>query len=49
MGMMEGDGVYTWKDGRRYEGEYMRNKKHGKGTYIYSNGSVFEGEWKNGQ
>jgi hypothetical protein len=22
MGMMEGSGIYEWKDGRRYEGEY---------------------------
>lgn len=25
---MHGKGVYTWKDGRRYEGEYYNDKKH---------------------
>lgn len=47
--MMQGFGVYQWRDGRRYEGEYHQNKKHGKGNYIYSDGSLFEGAWKNGQ
>lgn len=46
---MEGEGVYTWKDGRRYQGQYMQNKKNGYGIYIYSDGSRFEGEWLNGQ
>jgi len=26
---MHGRGVYTWKDGRKYEGEYLNDKKHG--------------------
>ena len=43
MGMMEGLGIYEWKDGRMYEGEYMKNKKHGFGIYVYSDGSKFEG------
>lgn len=46
--MMQGKGVYVWKDGRRYEGEYYANKKHGKGIYVYSDGSKYDGEWKNG-
>ena len=45
---MHGSGVYTWKDGRRYEGEYKMNKKHGEGTYTYSDGSKYKGEWCNG-
>ena len=24
---MHGKGVYTWKDGRKYEGEYKNDKK----------------------
>lgn len=27
---MHGKGIYTWKDGRRYEGEYLNDKKHVK-------------------
>lgn len=30
---MHGKGIYTWKDGRRYEGEYLNDKKHGYGIY----------------
>ena len=26
---MHGKGIYTWKDGRKYEGEYLNDKKHG--------------------
>ena len=29
---MHGKGEYTWKDGRRYEGEYYNDKKH-----VYNN------------
>ncbi len=28
-----GKGIYTWKDGRRYDGEYHNDKKHGYGIY----------------
>ena len=24
-------GIYIWQDGRKYEGEWKRNKMHGKG------------------
>lgn len=35
---MHGKGVYTWKDGRRYEGEYLNDKKHVdfKSYYLHS-------------
>lgn len=25
---MHGKGVYTWKDGRKYDGDYLNDKKH---------------------
>ena len=28
---MDGKGIYRWKDGRSYEGEYCNDKKHGYG------------------
>lgn len=43
---MHGKGVYTWTDGRKYEGEYFNDKKHGYGVYTYSDNRKFEGEWK---
>lgn len=30
---MHGKGVYTWKDGRVYTGDYIDDKKHGYGVY----------------
>lgn len=34
-----------FKNGCRYVGEYVRNKKHGQGTFIYLDGSKYEGSW----
>ena len=28
-----------------YEGDYLKNQKHGYGTYVYSDGSSYSGEW----
>lgn len=46
---MHGYGVYTWKDGRKYEGEYHMDKKHGYGIYIWADGRRYEGNWANGK
>jgi hypothetical protein len=35
---MNGNGIYTWKDGRRYEGEYLNDHKHGFGIYLWDDG-----------
>ena len=32
---MNGKGIITWEDGRRYEGEYYNDKKHGYGVYTW--------------
>lgn len=37
-------GTYKFKNGARYIGEYMDNKKHGNGTFIYPDGSKYEGK-----
>jgi len=29
---MQGHGVYTYKSGGKYEGEYLMDKKNGQGT-----------------
>ena len=46
---MNGFGVYNWKDGRQYEGEFVNDKKHGKGKYKWANGKVYDGMWKDGK
>lgn len=30
---MNGKGVFTWLDGRKYVGEYFDDKKHGQGVF----------------
>ncbi|XP_035306232.1 radial spoke head 1 homolog isoform X2 [Cricetulus griseus] len=42
-------GVYKFKNGARYIGEYVKNKKHGQGTFIYPDGSRYEGDWADDQ
>lgn len=46
---MHGQGKYTWKDGRCYEGQYERDRKHGMGTYTWSDGRQYIGMWKDGR
>ena len=46
---MDGRGIFTWLDGRRYEGEYKNDKKEGYGVFMFRDGRVYEGEWKNGK
>ncbi|MBQ8289679.1 MAG: hypothetical protein IJY01_02255 [Clostridia bacterium] len=44
-----GEGVYTEKDGSRYEGEFKHGLRHGYGTYIkVYDGSTYRGFWEGG-
>jgi hypothetical protein len=46
---MEGRGLETWADGRRYEGDFKAGKKDGEGTFYWPNGSKYLGSWRNGK
>ena len=46
---MHGQGVFSYPDGRRYEGYYLNDKKNGTGTMIMPDGRKYEGEWKDGR
>ena len=46
---MHGRGVFTWKDGRKYEGDYVDDKKHGYGEFLWNDGRQYRGYWKNGK
>ena len=50
-GLPEGNGIYYYKNGSRYEGDFKNGKKEGKGIYYYENapfkGDRYEGGWKN--
>jgi MORN repeat len=42
-------GLYIWKDGERYEGEWQEGKFHGKGTKTLPDGTIFDGDWEEGR
>lgn len=44
---MNGYGLYTWSDGKKYEGYFVQGLMHGKGKIMYLNGSYYDGEHKN--
>lgn len=46
---MDGQGTFTWPDGKSYVGGYVANKKHGFGLYTYKDGSTYEGEFGDGK
>jgi hypothetical protein len=46
---MEGNGFYVWNDGRKYEGQYKDDKKHGFGIYTWADGRCYEGYWWKGK
>lgn len=49
MDKKHGYGVYTWADGRRYEGNWSNGKQHGEGKYILPNGTIKIGIWQEGK
>jgi hypothetical protein len=46
---MEGEGKFTWPDGRTYKGEYKRDKKDGYGIFEWDDGRIYKGNWKEGK
>lgn len=44
---MHGRGVYEQKDGRKYDGEFVGNRRNGQGSSKAADGSEYEGGWKN--
>jgi hypothetical protein len=43
-----GQGVYTWSDGKKYDGPWLNGKQHGTGKQII-NGKQRLGKWINGK
>ena len=46
---MDDFGIYTWQDGRMYEGFYKEDKKHGYGVYTWSDQKKYSGWWHQGK
>jgi hypothetical protein len=38
--------MYRWKNGDRYEGSFVEDKRQGLGEYYWSDGGFYKGEWK---
>ena len=36
-------------DGRKYDGEYIDDKKEGYGVFYWPDGRIYKGYWKNGK
>lgn len=48
MNVLQGKGTFTWKNtGKKYTGEWMNNRMHGKGHMIYSDGKEYIGDFDN--
>ena len=41
--------MFQWPDGRKYEGNYVDDKKEGQGTFYWPDGRKYEGAWENGK
>ena len=41
-----GVGIQIWKDGAKYEGEWINGKACGKGVFYHVNGDVYDGEFR---
>ena len=46
---MDGEGTLTWKTGKKYEGSFLDNKRHGYGVFTWEDGRSYEGNWQNGK
>jgi hypothetical protein len=46
---MHGKGVFTWADGRIYNGDYFNDKKHGYGEFTWPDGKKYCGLWQDGK
>ncbi|TNV78792.1 hypothetical protein FGO68_gene5616 [Halteria grandinella] len=43
--LKHGFGLQLWKDGARYEGDWLNGKANGKGTFYHLNGDIYEGDF----
>ena len=42
---MHGKGVFTYKDGKVYKGDYVNDKKEGHGVCEWPDGRSYDGSW----
>ncbi len=44
-----GQGLYIWQNGERYEGDWRNGKFEGRGSYTWADGSKYSGNWQSGR
>ena len=47
--MYNGQGTFTFPDGRKYVGEWKDGLENGLGTYYWKNDDIYEGNFINGE
>ena len=43
-----GQGTYTWADGKKYVGSWRDDKQSGQGTHTWPSGQKYVGSWRDG-
>jgi hypothetical protein len=46
---MKGEGVFTWSDGKKYNGQFVDDKRSGYGVMEWPDGKKYAGYWKDGK
>lgn len=46
---MHGQGVFKWKDGKKYVGGYVQDAREGYGEFTWPDGRVYKGGWQKGK
>ena len=46
--MKHGNGVYTYMDGNKYDGNWEEDVRHGKGILYFVSGDKYEGDFYKG-
>ena len=41
--------MFSWPDGKKYDGGWLDGKQHGRAIYTNSKGQVKTGEWDHGK
>ena len=46
---MEGEGIFKWKDGSMYKGNFNKGNINGNGIFNWQDGRIYKGEFLNGE
>jgi hypothetical protein len=46
---MHGQGLLLWRDGKKYEGNFVNDMRDGMGLFQWGDGRIYDGPWKEGK